>query len=396
MKKNIHLAMLCFAVLLSIATQAQVPALTNYQAVVRNAAGQPVINQAVNARFVIHDGSAAGTEVYVETQTFTTNGFGLITHQIGNGTVETGSFASVEWYDGSKWLEVLIDPAGGTSYTSYGSDQLTSVPYAQYARGLQSSNDGGMGIQGTSASSLWLGLFEGGTYRGYLGSYSGDNDDVDFGTGDSNDTGSVHLVIKAQPKFTINPDGWAGVLTTNPGSHLNVSGATGTFDEGFGITNATANSTWHLYSSSSGNMIIGRTGNLGQFDGTTGAYATISDARLKTNIRPLESVLAKIMDLDVKRYEYKNNNPAHKQSIGVIAQELQAKFPEYVTVNTTNEGNPEVQNQLAVDYAGLSVLAIKAIQEQQQTIEAVKAENKQLKDAYADLLKRLENLEKAK
>ena len=185
---------------------------------------------------------------------------------------------------------MLIDPAGGTSYTSYGSDQLTSVPYAQYARGLQSSNNGGMGIQGTFNSSLWLGLFEGGTYRGYLGSYSGDNEDVDFGTGDSNSGGSTHLVVKAVPKFTIDSNGWAGSNTTAPVCHLNVSGNTGTFDEGFGVTNATVNSTWHLYSSSTGNMIIGRTGNLGQFDGTTGAYVSSSDERLKTNIRPLESV----------------------------------------------------------------------------------------------------------
>ncbi|MGC4104508.1 tail fiber domain-containing protein [Ferruginibacter sp.] len=168
-----------------------------------------------------------------------------------------------------------------------------------------------------------------------------------------------------------NTTGFTGINTPAPASRLEVSGSTGGFDQGFGVTNSSVTSTWHLYSSSTGNMFIGRTSNLGSFDGTTGAYTALSDGRLKTNIKSLESVLPKIMSLDAKRYEYKYNNDAHQQSIGFIAQDIQKNFPEFVRVNKTDEGNPMVKDQLSLDYAGLSVLAIKAIQEQQDMLNAM-------------------------
>nr|HPI31358.1 tail fiber domain-containing protein [Bacteroidales bacterium] len=80
-----------------------------------------------------------------------------------------------------------------------------------------------------------------------------------------------------------------------------------------------------------------------------------------------------------KRYEFIDNNPSHKESIGIIAQDLQKVFPEFVSVNKVNDGNPLVENQLGVDYAGLSVLALKAIQEQQNEITLLKAEIELLK-----------------
>jgi hypothetical protein len=168
-----------------------------------------------------------------------------------------------------------------------------------------------------------------------------------------------------------NASGRMGVNNSAPAARIDVGGVTGGLSEGLGITNKTIASTWFLYSSSSGNMFIGKAGNLGVFDGVTGAYTAVSDGRLKTNVKPLETVLSKIMSLDAKRYEYRFNNPEHRQNIGFIAQDIQKVFPEFVRVNTSDEGNPMVKNQLTLDYAGLGVLAIKAVQEQQEIIDAL-------------------------
>lgn len=356
------------AMLLATAVSAQSPNAVNYQAAIRNASGAPLASATVPVRFTVRDLTASGTVVFQETNSATTNAQGILNLTIGTGTAVTGTFTGINWSTGAKFLEVEVD--AGSGLVSIGNQKMMSVPYAQFAKGVQATSDGGSGLQGATSSSLWWGFYEAGSYRGYLGSYSGKNEDVDFGTGGGNTTGSVHLVVAASPKLTVDSIGNVGVGTRFPKYRFQVDGITGTFnDNGIRIQNVTASKGWSFYASSTGDMIIGNTGNLGTFNGTTGAYTAISDERLKTNIRPLESVLNRVVSLGTKRYQFINNNPEHTETIGVIAQELQKSFPEYVYENKTNEGNPSVQNQLGVDYAGLSVIAIKAIQEQQILIE---------------------------
>jgi len=219
-------------------------------------------------------------------------------------------------------------------------------------------------------------LYEDATRKGILWSRSNDmvlrNDDatgnVVFQTNGNND------------RMTINPNGNVGVGTTSPDNLFQVDGPTGGFeDSGIRINNTSSSSGWSFYPSSSGVMYIGKTTNLGTFDGTSGAYTATSDARLKTNIRSIEPVLSQLLSLDVKRYEFIRNNPEGKEFIGVLAQDLLELYPEFVSINTSNDGNPVVENQLGVDYGGLSVLAIKAIQEQQALIEQLQAEIELLK-----------------
>jgi len=73
-----------------------------------------------------------------------------------------------------------------------------------------------------NATGMFMSLYESGNYRGYIGSYSGAAQDVDFGTGGTNTTGSVHLTIAATPRLTVNPSGNTGIGTTNPVSRLSV------------------------------------------------------------------------------------------------------------------------------------------------------------------------------
>jgi hypothetical protein len=71
---------------------------------------------------------------------------------------------------------------------------------------------------------MYMGLFESNIYRGYLGSYSGAAEDVDFGTGASNTTGKLHLTIQANPRLTINAAGDVGIGTTSPAAKLHITG----------------------------------------------------------------------------------------------------------------------------------------------------------------------------
>ncbi len=130
MKKLILSNLLLFIVLLGIA---QAPQGLNYQAVAYNAGGTPVINQGISVRLSILDGSATGTTVYQETQNPTTDNTGLFSIVIGNGVVVSGTFASINWGNGSKWLKTEIDITGSINYLVMGTSQFMSVPYALYA-----------------------------------------------------------------------------------------------------------------------------------------------------------------------------------------------------------------------------------------------------------------------
>jgi len=137
---------------------AQAPGLMNYQAIVRLANGNPVPNNTnVAMRFSIHDGTASGTVVFQETTTKTTNQFGLVTHQIGGGTAVTGTIAGVNWVSGNKYLQVEVDPLGGTAYIDMGTSQLVSVPFALYAANAPAGATGPTGPTGPAGNNGLVG-----------------------------------------------------------------------------------------------------------------------------------------------------------------------------------------------------------------------------------------------
>ncbi len=127
----------------------------------------------------------------------------------------------------------------------------------------------------------------------------------------------------------------------------------------------------------------------GNFHYIDGLYYKASDRRVKSNIKPLPSLLDKVMSLRPVTYQMKHHNPQQRQSIGFVAQEVRAAFPEITSVLKGNdhgyEGIPDLHT---MNYEDLGPIAIKAIQEQQQKIKSLKERN----DA---LLQRIEAVEKA-
>lgn len=113
---------------------AQVPEKMSYQAIVRNNSGQILTNQSIGIRASILQGSPAGAAVYSERLTGNTNINGLITMELGTGTVLSGNFSTIDWSTGNYYLKTETDPTGGTTYTITGTSQLLSVPYAMYAK----------------------------------------------------------------------------------------------------------------------------------------------------------------------------------------------------------------------------------------------------------------------
>lgn len=93
-----------------------------------------------------------------------------------------------------------------------------------------------------------------------------------------------------------------------------------------------------------------------------------SDINLKTNIKPIDDPLAKVMQLNGVSFDWKETQ---QPSMGVIAQELEKVFPELVKQSDSHK---------SVNYNGLIGVLIEAIKEQQKQIEELKLLNKEEKN----------------
>ena len=111
----------------------QAPEKFTYQAVVRDAANSLLINQNIGMRIQILQGSVSGPSVYTETHVVQSNTNGLVTLEIGMGTVTTGVFNQIDWAAGPYFVKTETDPTGGTNYSIVGTTQMLSVPYALHA-----------------------------------------------------------------------------------------------------------------------------------------------------------------------------------------------------------------------------------------------------------------------
>src|SRR5690554_7291409 len=93
------------AVFLTATLWAQSPEKMSYQAVIRDASDNLITDTQIGMQISILQGSASGTAVYVETQVPTTNANGLVSLEIGAGTVESGDFATIDWANGPYFIK---------------------------------------------------------------------------------------------------------------------------------------------------------------------------------------------------------------------------------------------------------------------------------------------------
>ena len=137
--------LLFLLILFSSIAYGQVPNQINYQGIARNSVGNVLPNKNISVRLSIHDGSNTGLIVYQELRHITTSNFGLFNIAIGSSgaATVTGTIATVNWGSGAKFLQVEIDPAGGSSFIDLGAAQLLSVPYALFSGNAINSSPSG-------------------------------------------------------------------------------------------------------------------------------------------------------------------------------------------------------------------------------------------------------------
>ena len=246
MKKLLILSVI---IALTISVFAQSPQKMSYQAVIRNSSDQLITSHAVGMQISILQGSAEGTPVYVETQTPTTNANGLVTIEIGGGTIVTGTFAGIDWSTGVYFIKTETDPTGGTSYTITGTNQILSVPYALYSKAAGNGSlwsQSGSNIYHSSGN-VGIGISDPTYDLDVRGSNSDDDGVIQLGNSDlshriilfggrQNDPNPFISWKQGDPlRFTTDEGGWSekmritsngmvGIGTSSPTTALDVNG----------------------------------------------------------------------------------------------------------------------------------------------------------------------------
>ena len=123
---------------------------------------------------------------------------------------------------------------------------------------------------------------------------------------------------------------------------------------------------------------------------TNGQYVQFSDKRLKRGITPYRTaILDNVYTLPLYTYRYNSEPGDAPLSFGVIAQDVEERFPELISRTVARDGN----TYLGVAYDKFGLLAIKAIQEQGRIIEQQQADIARLIDEVDALKQQVGTLE---
>tara|TARA_R110002096_G_scaffold190969_1_gene372325 strand:- start:114 stop:926 length:813 start_codon:yes stop_codon:yes gene_type:complete len=123
-----------------------------------------------------------------------------------------------------------------------------------------------------------------------------------------------------------------------------------------------------VISDGSGNigMYIDNSGNA-NFDGNVIAYSTsISDPRLKTDIKKVENALDKVNKLSGYTFTYKHDD---KRSAGVMADEVESVLPSAVSEQAVPLATGSHEEYKVVQYDQLHALLIEAVKELSAKVE---------------------------
>ncbi|HCT84935.1 MAG TPA: hypothetical protein DF296_07010 [Candidatus Margulisbacteria bacterium] len=195
----------------------------------------------------------------------------------------------------------------------------------------------------------------------YIGAESGgyfydDNNSIVIGY-NAQGLGSNTVVLGNKNIVTTVLTGNVGIGTTSPGTKLDIIGG-------------------------SGRVASGQ------------SWLTNSDVRYKKNITTLTNALEKVMNLRGVHYDLKEDTtvtPNQGKYVGVIAQELEAQYPELVVTDHQT-------GYKSVAYDKISAVLLQALKELKQEkdaqLEKLKAENADKDKKIELILQRLETVEK--
>ena len=156
-------------------------------------------------------------------------------------------------------------------------------------------------------------------------------------------------------RMTIAPSGNIGIGTTTPQARLSLTQATNTPNGGFLITEAGNTDFRSIFMNTDGVLNFYGGNTEGTLNTATlqanGQFTNASDQAYKSDVRDIAYGLEDIRKLTPRSFTYTGTE---QSGLGFIAQELKMVIPEVVY---------GVEGGMSVDYASLSALALRGVQE---------------------------------
>lgn len=178
--------------------------------------------------------------------------------------------------------------------------------------------------------------------------------------------------------LTIKPDGHIGLLTDSPAGDLHLKQTSTFWASGGGLIfeeNGSSSDNWQMLHTGLHFSYVENGTRRAYIEAATGNWVQPSDLRLKSEVEPLENVLERVQRLRPVSYKY-HDQAENQRTIGFLAQEVVAQFPELK--HESEDG------YLGLAYRDFGILAIKAIQEQQDLIESQESELQHLQQQLDD------------
>jgi hypothetical protein len=279
------------------------------------------------------------------------------------------------------------NPFGGNTRLTLARNGNLSLPSAAWFY-LTAPTNGNAGIQLFGAGSDWAQIyFNGGEDAGELRIQTRDNGDE-----------PINMMIGDTSRLKVTNTGIevAAVIRSVGYRNGNTACADMYYSSDDPPGSATAGAlVLRTYNTSQGGLNWRHTA----WDGD-GNWDFESDQRLKENINDVEPMLARLLDLKVRRYDWKNGGGS--QQLGVVAQEVQPLFPDVVKTYQFDNG---LDKTLTVSYDSFGLIAVKSIQELHASLtEELDEKDRKIQDLdekldakdrkIQDLEKRLEKLER--
>ena len=287
------------------------------------------------------------------------------------------------WTTAETRLQAITDvtPQGYISFNPDGTGGLSlgaGTPSVEALRvdgatqfvGIGASPSYRLDVQGGNASfqnaantnnevDIFLGPQTGGSVQGYI---YGDKNRMGFYSGISQSSLSIGKT-NTNPNVTINAGTGTSAnfnVAVNGNSNVLYANSTGKV----GIGTATPNSKLHVEGNTYINGTLTTTGAINSQGDITAFYT--SDARLKSNIKPITSALDKIDSINGVEYDWNTVLQADHigHDVGVIAQEIEQVLPEAVTTRTSG--------YKAVNYDKIIPLLLQAIKELKAEVQSLK------------------------
>lgn len=253
--------------------------------------------------------------------------------------------------------------SGGVFNKVSGSYSAACGGYSNLSRGYAATSCGGLYNSAKGDYSFAAGYSAKANHAGSFvwndRSVVGDNDSLVS-------TNTNQFIIRARNGVGINR------APASYGIHLKQSGSSSSY--GIRTEYYSDSDYWDTYIDGANDYNFAYNGTLrGYIRDTDGVYVSSSDARLKEDVAPYGNVLDGILRLHPSTYRFKDVPAESPRSLGLIAQEVEPLFPELVS---------EKDGLLGLNYSGLSVIAIKAIQELNALVEA---QQEQLRQQQAEI-----------